>query len=748
MFHLPRSKFNWTTAFLVLFTLLCLVLSSITVLCLLSLLRSDAAESLSSASSNGAYRVDRQLQQNFSDLGLTASICASMPDDAARLAHLGALTEENNPSGLGLFTGQGEVAFPDGSQTILSGALRKAAGSGVPQALFSDDLSDRNEVELVYLFPFSSDPISGVLWHGKVTLPLQLPAPAPGFSNPPLIVDQSGQILYSTDSPFFASNLFTALSQECTVSGLSLDQMAADMAAGSAGFFSLRMDGRRMALAYAPLSVEGWYLITSMDLVANQTPLYLALWVTVLGDILLLGAFLFLFLHARRSQQRSVRLLEKAAFVDPLTGGHNQTRFLLLAQEALDSHPPGTYALVSCDIQAFSLVNRSFGKPAGDRVLYHLHRCLHQRLRSDELVGRVAQDQFFLLLRLESQLDMCSRLADMARSFNAYNDQLHTPYYLPLAMGVCPSDPEDPVTLSELCDRANLARKRAKGLANADSENQLCSCSFYQPADQQRLLLSQSIYNRMNLALEQGDFKVYLQPKVSLSTRKVVGAEALVRWYDPEQGFVEPDVFIPVLERNGFITQLDAYMFEQSCILLRRWLDLGLEPVSISVNYSRANLRHNALPRFCRLQQQWKVPPELLEFEFTETLVGENPAYFADLVEKIHEAGFRCSMDDFGSGYSSLHMLQQVPVDVLKLDKSLFDGLLNDTERERTRCVVQSVLEMAHHLGITTVAEGISDEVQLSALEGLPCDLVQGYYFSPPLPAEEFQASFLHPREP
>lgn len=746
MYPISHSKFNWTAAFLVLFTLLCLILSGVTVLCLLSLLHSDAEESLSSASSNGAYRVDRQLQQSFSDLSLTASVCASLPDDAARLAHLAALTEGDGPSGLGLFSGQGTVQLPNGTQTTLSGALAEAAGSGLPRVLFSDDLSDRGEVELVYLIPFSADPISGVLWHSAVTLPLQLPAPAPGFSVPPLIVDQSGQILYASHSPFAASNLFTALAQECTVSDLSLEQMAADMAAGSSGSFSLRIDGRRTALAYAPLSIGGWYLITYMDLVANQTPLYLALWMTVLGDVLLLGAFLFLFLHARRSQQRSLRLLEKAAFVDPVTGGHNQTRFLLLAQEALDAHPPGTYALVSCDIQAFSLVNRSFGKPAGDQVLYHLNRCLRQRLRSDELVGRAAQDQFLLLLRLEHPQSMQHRLADMARSFNAYNEQLQNPYYLPLAMGICPSDPEDPVPLSELCDRATLARKRAKRMA--DAETQLCSWAFYQPADQQHLLLSRSIYNRMNLALEQGDFKVYLQPKISLRTRKVVGAEALVRWYDPEQGFVEPDVFIPVLERNGFITQLDAYMFEQSCILLRRWLDLGLEPVSISVNYSRANLRHDPLPRFCQLRQQWQVPAELLEFEFTETLVGKNPSYFAELVEQMHEAGFRCSMDDFGSGYSSLHMLQQVPVDVLKLDKSLFEGLLDDTQRERTRCVVQSVLEMAHCLGITTVAEGISDEVQLSALEGLPCDLVQGYYFSRPLPAEEFQSAFLHPREP
>lgn len=736
------SKFNWTTAFLALFTLLSLLLSVGTVLCLCSLLRSEAEISLSNSSVNGVYRVDRQLRQGLNDLQLTASVCAELPDDDARLRHLATLSEENGPSGLGLFTAQAVARFPDGSSQPLDEFLRQAADRGVPAIVFSSLFSERGENELVYLIPFSFG--GGVLWHNPAHLPLQLPSPTPGFRYAPFLVDQSGQILYAADQPLFSSsNLFTALSQEALVSDDIVEQTAADLAAGSEGTFRLRMNGRNMVLAYAPLSVPGWALVTPMDLAANQAPLYRALWVSILGDAILLGAFLFLFQHARRSQQHSVRLLEQAAFVDPVTGGHNRARFFLLAQAALEQRPAGSYALVSCDIQAFSLVNRSFGKAAGDRVLYHLNRCLRQRLYSDEVVGRMAQDQFILLLRQEGEEVLLGRLAGMAQSFNAYNDELHNPYYLPLTAGICLSDPEDPVPLPELCDRANLARKRAKSLP----ESQLCSCAFYRPSDQQRLLLDQRIYNRMSTALEQGDFKVYLQPKVSLQTQQVVGAEALVRWYDPEQGFVEPDVFIPVLERNGFITRLDAYMFEQSCILLRRWLDCGLEPVPISVNYSRANLRHNAFPQFCRFQQRWEVPPELLEFEFTETLVGENPTYFAELVERMHRAGFRCSMDDFGSSYSSLHMLQQVPVDVLKLDKSLFDGLRDPALRERTRTVVRSVLEMAHRLGITTVAEGISDQVQLSALEGLPCDLVQGYYFSRPLPAEEFQASFLRPRE-
>lgn len=733
---------RWLMVFLILFTLFCLLLNGATAARLLTLAASASESQLMSASSNGVHRVEQQLQQLLSSLEHTAAACAALPDDQARMDYLSELSGKGAPT-LGLYDAGGTLVYPNGMGTVLAGPLLEAAQSGSPCFLFSEELSPNHRWELIRFVPLpGSESGAGVLARGSGGLSLETLLSAPGFPWTPLLVDRNGEVLLTGSSSPAWDRLFVSLAEECGLSRREVDGLAGDMADGTRGLLSLRWQNRQVLMAYAPLETGGLYLVTLMDPVAGQASLYQALLLDIASDLLLLCAFLLLALCYRRYQCQTTRLLEEAAYVDPVTGGHNQARFLLLAQEAIQTHPPGYYALVSCDIQAFSLINRTFGKAAGNRVLHYLSDTLRSQLRSDELAARMAQDQFILLLRREDEDAMRARMVAMAQRLNRFNNGKENPYYLPLAVGICPqADASTP--LPQLCDWASLARKRAKRYASPG----LCACAFHRPADQQRLLLDQRIYNQMNTALERGDFKVYLQPKVSLRTRKVAGAEALVRWYDPELGFVEPDVFIPVLERNGFITQLDRYMFERCCALLRQWLDQGLDCVPISVNFSRANLRRDAFSQFQQLQQRWKVPPELLEFEFTETLVGKNPTYFADLAARMHRAGFRCSMDDFGSSYSSLYMLQQVPVDTLKLDKSLFDGLLDEQTRPRARIMVQSVLEMARRLGMETVAEGIDSPVQLSILEELCCDLVQGYYFSRPLPAEEFQAAFLHPVE-
>ena len=239
---------------------------------------------------------------------------------------------------------------------------------------------------------------------------------------------------------------------------------------------------------------------------------------------------------------------------------------------------------------------------------------------------------------------------------------------------------------------------------------------------------------------------MYLQPKVDLATGETLGAEALTRWLD-EDGAVlyTPAQFIPVLERHGTVVKLDGYLFEQACRRLRRWLDEGRRPVPISVNFSRAHLRQpDVLGGYQRVQQQYGIPPELLEIELTETMIGEDIAYFTHLVQAIHAKGFRCALDDFGSGYSSMTMLKDVPVDTVKLDRSFF---LMDQEDavlcRRAWDIIESVIALAKKLGIATVAEGIEDQAQVQRLRACGCDSVQGYMFSKPVPPEEFEQKYL-----
>ncbi|WP_080800525.1 sensor domain-containing protein [Arabiibacter massiliensis] len=441
--------------------------------------------------------------------------------------------------------------------------------------------------------------------------------------------------------------------------------------------------------------------------------------------------------------------LERLAFVDPVTDGFNQTRFDLAARKAIDGTPvkgfelkarealdaalPGTYALVALDLKKFKLLNDINGTKAGDRVLRYIHDVLQRHLEEGEWVSRINADEFNLLLRHDSDEALLARIDDMVQDVNSFNRGVERPYFLSFTVGVYPiDDPRLPMTIVR--DRANVARSSGKEAASARH----FSCVFYSDMDRQNLLREQDIENRMRTALDKGEFVAYLQPKQRLSDGAIAGAEALVRWIDPERGLVPPDEFVPFFERNGFIVEVDLCVFEQVCGLLASWIDEGREPVPISVNMSRVHLREpDFLAPYERIRERYGVPAALLEFELTETLVFGDPEMFMGVIDALHARGYRCSLDDFGSGYSSLNVLKDVDVDTMKLDKAFFSA--GDEASDREWDVVESVVELAKKLELQTVAEGVERPGQAARLRTMACDLLQGYVFSRPVPVDEFE---------
>ncbi len=264
----------------------------------------------------------------------------------------------------------------------------------------------------------------------------------------------------------------------------------------------------------------------------------------------------------------------------------------------------------------------------------------------------------------------------------------------------------------------------------------MCSCVFYDDLDRVQMLKEKKMENTMEQALANGEFIVYLQPKINLAKSEIVGAEALVRWNSPKDGLISPGEFIPFFEKNGFIVKLDLYVFDCVCRLLKDWNARGIKAVPISVNLSRNHLSDpQFLERFEAIQKKYGVASSLLEFELTETVVFENLELLKNVIEQIHAAGFQCSMDDFGSGYSSLNVLKEIPVDILKLD-----GVFFDKEGDpRGNDVVESAIELARKLGMKTVAEGVETFSQVEFLKNAACDMVQGYVFSKPLSIENFE---------
>ena len=425
--------------------------------------------------------------------------------------------------------------------------------------------------------------------------------------------------------------------------------------------------------------------------------------------------------------------LERLAFVDPVTKGFNQTRFDLTARRVIDQAEPGAYALVALDLKKFKLLNEIQGTESGDMVLRFVYDRLRAHLDGDECVGRINADAFNVLMRDEGAQAMYERIDGMVQDINRFNVDAERPYFLSFTVGVYPIDDTSlPMTLVR--DRANVARGSSKEASNARH----FTCMFYSDVDRQNLLSEQDMENRMHGALERGEFVAYFQPKQRLADGSIGGAEALVRWIDPVRGLVPPDDFVPYFERNGFIINVDLCVFEQVCALLASWFEQGREPVPISVNMSRAHLREqDFLTPYEQIRARYGVPASLIEFELTETLVFGDPETFMGVIDLLHARGYRCSLDDFGSGYSSLNVLKDVDIDTMKLDRAFFSA--GDATGQREWDVVESVVALAKKLDLDTVAEGVEEPGQASRLRDMECDMLQGYVFSRPVPVAEFE---------
>ncbi len=425
--------------------------------------------------------------------------------------------------------------------------------------------------------------------------------------------------------------------------------------------------------------------------------------------------------------------LERLAFVDPVTKGFNQTRFDLTARRVIDQAEPGAYALVALDLKKFKLLNEIQGTESGDMVLRFVYDRLRAHLDGDECVGRINADAFNVLMRDEGAQAMYERIDGMVQDINRFNVDAERPYFLSFTVGVYPIDDTSlPMTLVR--DRANVARGSSKEASNARH----FTCMFYSDVDRQNLLSEQDMENRMHGALERGEFVAYFQPKQLLADGSIGGAEALVRWIDPVRGLVPPDDFVPYFERNGFIINVDLCVFEQVCALLASWIEQGRQPVPISVNMSRAHLREqDFLTPYEKIRARYGVPASLIEFELTETLVFGDPETFKGVIDLLHARGYRCSLDDFGSGYSSLNVLKDVDIDTMKLDRAFFSA--GDDAGQREWDVVESVVDLAKKLDLGTVAEGVEEPGQAARLRAIDCDMLQGYVFSRPVPVAEFE---------
>lgn len=423
-----------------------------------------------------------------------------------------------------------------------------------------------------------------------------------------------------------------------------------------------------------------------------------------------------------------IKLRESAAMAnqfkfDQLTGLYSKEYFYQRVRECLLENPTTEYNIVCSNIENFKVYNDSFGMKGGDRLLQLIAEQVRKQVGENGLYARFGADRFLFLKRREEEERDRANMEALA----------HGPLgskSLAVKWGIYEITDRS-VSVEQMVDRAFLAADSIKGRYNQ-------CIAVYDDVLRNQLLREQAITECMESALSQGQFTVYLQPKYSLHNDRLSGAEALVRWIHPEWGFMSPGEFIPLFEKNGFITQLDRYVWEQVCILLQSWRRKGYPSIAVSVNVSRADVYQDDLQQtLSGLVKKYGIEPQQLHLELTESAYTENPSQIIATVDRLREVGFIVEMDDFGSGYSSLNMLNQMKLDILKLDMKFIQ---TETSKPAEHGIMRFVVNLARWLNLSVVAEGVETRAQLDRLREVGCDYVQGYFFSRPLPAAEFEA--------
>lgn len=425
-------------------------------------------------------------------------------------------------------------------------------------------------------------------------------------------------------------------------------------------------------------------------------------------------------------KRRLVKDLRYRADYDTMTGLYNKDRFFVETRKLLDENPNIQYVIMVSDIQRFKVINDLYGVKKGDDLLKYISKYIQDNYKGNSTYGYLESDHFVYCFPYDK-----AQFRIWEEKTARYLENFDIDFKIVQYYGLYVIEDKS-IDVSLMCDRARLALHEVKG-------DYLTRLAYYDDKLRKRILEEQEVVNRMNQALTNKEFIVYLQPQYNLVTCELIGAEALVRWRLPDGTMMSPATFIPIFEKNGFITQLDRYVWEEVCAILQRWHLKGMEMVPISVNISRKDIYNLALPTvFHNLIDSYSIPANYLKLEITESAYVENPEQLMETVSHLQKMHFTVEMDDFGSGYSSLNILKDVPVDVLKLDLRF---LSSDTSAQDSRGgnILNSIVRMAKWLNLPVIAEGVETMAQADFLRSIGCQFVQGYLYSPPVPVSDFE---------
>lgn len=487
-------------------------------------------------------------------------------------------------------------------------------------------------------------------------------------------------------------------------------------------------DNDTVIMACNSLEFNDWYLLSfipSTILKENTTPYIDKYWFITLLSIVVFGIVV---IKIRCFYKENVRKIEKIAFTDFITGGSNNAAFLIEAKQKIQANTKKKYVMVFLNILGFKNINEKYGVTAGNHALKYIYQVLKKCIYEDEIVARSESDHYFILLQEETEEAVQKRIDIMMQKIHGTEKETAYDYGISFSQGASFIEEKD--------EELRVYQNRA--VVASEYYNNSKHCVFYNKELYTKLNREIVLNESFEKAIEDNEFEVYFQPKINLDNEKTAGAEALVRWKHKEYGMISPGEFISLFEANGKICRLDLYVFEIVCKKLNEWKERELPPIKVSVNLSRVHLMEQGiecLKRFKDIKDRYQIPDGQIELELTESMVIEIKQLekVKKIIAQIQACGFLCSLDDFGFGYSSLALLKEFDVDIIKLDRLFFVN-----SNEKTWKVVKAFISLAHELNITVVAEGVEEKYQIEKLKEINCDLIQGYVYARPLPEEEF----------
>lgn len=485
------------------------------------------------------------------------------------------------------------------------------------------------------------------------------------------------------------------------------------------GFLETEIDGQKIFSAYTGIDkIHDWYLITSVptDVVSANANTVIKLFFIVLFVIVFIFSSSITYFLWYKNKQRAH--LEKIAFVDTVTDGDSYSKFTEDVTDILQLHPETTFHILKFDIKNFKYINNYYGFAFGDDLLRSIYAKINVQLTKIERVARIAGDNFVAFLEKADD----KRLAALMDSLEAKDMSLY------FTAGIYTVH-DRTQSLNLMVDKASTAAQTLKGVLTR-------SIAYYSDEFEQKTMRNEQLKREVRQALTDNSFIPFYQPKVDINTKNIVGGEALVRWKVGENKFVSPGEFIPMCEETGLITEVDLLVYEQVLVFLQGRLQKGLPCVPISVNFSRLHLLNKDFFSLISGQlKQYNVPASLLEIEITESAIFDNMQRIYEFTIEAHSHGFMVAMDDFGAGYSSLHMLKDIPIDVLKIDK---DFLAEAKDNKRRNIIFGTVVDMAKQLNIKIVVEGVEYIENVDLMRSCGCRVAQGYYFAKPMNEELF----------